>query len=490
LLTTDTYDVVIIGAGPAGLCAAMRLIELNVRVAIVEQKIFPREQIGESLSPGIRNIFDYLGIRDVLDNPSNLSSIPNKIIWEDQHEIFTKSNQESSNIIVNRGVFDATMLEQAKNKGAIIFQPAYILSEIEIDNRWQIKLVWEGKEHIIFSRIIFNARGRKGIRHSDRFLISPPLQALWMNIHQNNMPYESLVEAIPEGWLWGSPLTGHQYRLMLFLNPMDVKIQKAGTVFMKALNSSRLFKGIHPSLLSTRIKSCTAHTYFNATPWKDNYVHLGESAFALDPLSSTGVEKSMRFSLQAAAAVNTSLKRDERLLAKSFYEDRLIETVALHAEWTHAFYQNAWPAYYAPFWKIRSDFEPKSSANDSPFTKKVLQKIWDRQIEKAKPTYHNAAGNSLNDLWQKKVCLSSRLSYSKTPALVNDFIEMKMAIRHPTLEREIVYLEQVEIKPLLDLVSNDQTFGELTDKWSRYIPSEQARRIIIYLWNSEILSHS
>lgn len=60
------FDVIIIGAGPAGTCAALRLLHWGYRVALIEQTSFPRPQIGESLSPGIQNIFQYLDAEVVL----------------------------------------------------------------------------------------------------------------------------------------------------------------------------------------------------------------------------------------------------------------------------------------------------------------------------------------------------------------------------------------------------------------------------------------
>ena len=45
------YDVVIIGAGPAGCSAAIPLAQAGRSVAIVEKDGFPRFHIGESLFP-------------------------------------------------------------------------------------------------------------------------------------------------------------------------------------------------------------------------------------------------------------------------------------------------------------------------------------------------------------------------------------------------------------------------------------------------------
>ena len=47
----NTYDVLIIGGGPAGCAAAAILAEFGRRVLVLEREKFPRYHIGESLIP-------------------------------------------------------------------------------------------------------------------------------------------------------------------------------------------------------------------------------------------------------------------------------------------------------------------------------------------------------------------------------------------------------------------------------------------------------
>ncbi|MBN7827951.1 FAD-dependent oxidoreductase, partial [Bowmanella dokdonensis] len=44
-------DVVVIGAGPAGACAAAMLVDQGLSVIVLEKEQFPRFSIGESLLP-------------------------------------------------------------------------------------------------------------------------------------------------------------------------------------------------------------------------------------------------------------------------------------------------------------------------------------------------------------------------------------------------------------------------------------------------------
>src|SRR3954447_13672667 len=60
--TNDNYDVIIIGAGPAGSSAAAILAEKGRRVLILEREKFPRYHIGESLLPFTFQPLERLGL--------------------------------------------------------------------------------------------------------------------------------------------------------------------------------------------------------------------------------------------------------------------------------------------------------------------------------------------------------------------------------------------------------------------------------------------
>src|SRR6218665_1639805 len=59
---TSTVDVVVVGAGPAGLASAIVLAEAGLRVLLCERHLAPRAPPAESLHPGCETLLERLGV--------------------------------------------------------------------------------------------------------------------------------------------------------------------------------------------------------------------------------------------------------------------------------------------------------------------------------------------------------------------------------------------------------------------------------------------
>jgi len=60
------YDVAVIGGGPAGSTAATVLAKAGLKTLILEREKFPRFHIGESLLPLNQELFEGLGLHQIL----------------------------------------------------------------------------------------------------------------------------------------------------------------------------------------------------------------------------------------------------------------------------------------------------------------------------------------------------------------------------------------------------------------------------------------
>lgn len=202
---------------------AIRLLDMGYSVGMLEQEEFPRPQIGESLSPGIHNIFEYLNADHLLEDSMYLKNISARVIWENAANIYDRPGQNSGGIIVDRSKLDQELLKFTVSKGLYLIQPGKLKNSIGSKNEWILEIINGSTEIKIKSKIVLDARGRKGTLLNERVPIAPSAVAVWTHIDSNSIFNEAFIEAVDDGWLWGSPVSGNRYRIMTFTDPITLK---------------------------------------------------------------------------------------------------------------------------------------------------------------------------------------------------------------------------------------------------------------------------
>ncbi len=485
-LFPDKLDVCVLGAGPAGLCAALRLLEMGHTVGMIESEVFPRQQIGESLSPTVRNIFAYLDAEHLLHHESFLHHLPSNIIWESKEDVHQGKNRPE-NIIVDRSILDQQLLQLAVSRGLHLLQPAKLNAHHKTEEGWKLEVLSEGEIVSIQTLVVLDARGRKGTLAKERLSVSPAAVAIWTHIHSDLMPEETFVEAIREGWFWGAKVPGNRYRIMAFTDGKTIQ-QSKDQLLSELAKNTRFFSSIARQLEDSPTETCSVTSFVHQNPWNDQFIKLGEAAFTLDPLSSNGVEKAMRFSLQTAIAVNTFLKNRESSHAKDFYEEKLIESTSNHAHWTASFYETAWPyRENAPFWKNKAEIHLSIPTDSSEF----LQKLHAGFNSPPPFPSHKAPVSIpvdlvLNQIRSSKISPSPLITLKEVFAVNNDVVEIIQAVCHPELERPVGYLEQLSL-PLLLQEINGQTVEHAIELVNRKFSLEKAKKIIFHLWQNQLI---
>src|SRR5882724_3509492 len=127
MIPNDNFEVIIIGAGPAGSSAASLLQEHGHRVLVLEREKFPRYHIGESLLPFTFYPLKRLGLIDKMRqsafvkkysvqfvSPSGKTSQPFYFSTRYDRDTVAQTWQ------VLRSEFDVLLLGNARDKGAIV----------------------------------------------------------------------------------------------------------------------------------------------------------------------------------------------------------------------------------------------------------------------------------------------------------------------------------------------------------------------------------
>jgi flavin-dependent dehydrogenase len=134
---TQTFDTIVIGAGPAGSTAATLLAEQGLRVLVLEREKFPRYHIGESLLPFTSYPLKRLGLLDKMRqsgfvkkysvqfvSPSGRASEP--FYFSTRYEMEVAPTWQ-----VLRSEFDLMVMEHARAKGAEVLEEITVTELIQ-----------------------------------------------------------------------------------------------------------------------------------------------------------------------------------------------------------------------------------------------------------------------------------------------------------------------------------------------------------------------
>jgi flavin-dependent dehydrogenase len=137
----SSFDVIVIGAGPAGSAAAALLAEQNLRVVVLEREKFPRYHIGESLLPFTCYPLKRLGLLEKMRqsefvkkysvqfvSPSGKASQP--FYFSTRYEAGVAQTWQ-----VLRSEFDLMLMENARAKGAQVMEETTVQELLQEDGR-------------------------------------------------------------------------------------------------------------------------------------------------------------------------------------------------------------------------------------------------------------------------------------------------------------------------------------------------------------------
>jgi geranylgeranyl reductase family protein len=155
-LASDFYDVVVIGAGPAGSYAAYKLTSQGRKVAVLEQKEAPGMDICCTgiISP---ECFDSFGITsDVILARANSAKF-----FSPSGKSLRLATEKVQAYIVNRASFDQAIAARAKAQGAnYLFSSRVTGVAINRDGA-QIEALCQGSREILKARAVIIASGFK-----------------------------------------------------------------------------------------------------------------------------------------------------------------------------------------------------------------------------------------------------------------------------------------------------------------------------------------
>lgn len=174
----DSYDVVVIGGGPAGSTVATLVAEQGHSVLVAERDPFPRFKIGESLMPASYHTFERLGVLDEL----KASTFPRKYSVQfysksgraSQPFYFFETNPHESSQTwqVRRAEFDQLLVDNARKHGAEVEHGINVRGVVyEAGRAVGLDVEVGGEARRINSKVVVDASGQSAMLARSRGLI-------------------------------------------------------------------------------------------------------------------------------------------------------------------------------------------------------------------------------------------------------------------------------------------------------------------------------
>jgi flavin-dependent dehydrogenase len=336
----ERSDVVVVGAGIAGLAAARHLATAGLAVTCVDPDPFPRSRVGESLDWSTPRLLEEVGVSwqslvadgaAVYKRGVQVEPVGEKVTTSGPSDWFGRAPLRFGVVTfhADRVEMDRRLYESARNAGVRFVWERANGVEVEDGRVTAVTTTHAGGRRRLAADWFLDSSGR-GARLLGRRMKVPTREfgrakvCLW-TYFKTDAEREGTtfyVDSAGErylSWLWEIPIRPHEVSLGWVLDAATVAAAKRQGRELRDLLAGHLARFPRPAALLGSQPDfelhCTSFTpYSSRHACGPNWLLAGEAAAVPDPLTSNGVTAALRHARLAARSVLTARRRGRRQL--------------------------------------------------------------------------------------------------------------------------------------------------------------------------------
>lgn len=355
----NNYDVVIIGAGPAGSVAAARLIKEGKTVLVIEKMEFPRFVIGESLLPHCMDFLSELDLLPCIENEKFQPKTGVCFYHEDEICDFLFNDQFTENSWdytwqVKRAKFDHALISEVEKRGAEVSFNSEVLDVIIGVNGHIVQYNHSelGKQEAV-CKFVLDASGYGRVLpklfNLEIPVSTPPRGAIYTHVQDLNRSAKAsaniFVHAFNDNtaWIWSIPFSDDTTSVGIVGNADFVKEcnEDKSALFNQLIGEFPGLEGRYkdvPKIFEPKVNLNYAVSVKQL--YGDGYALCGNATEFLDPIFSSGVTFAISSGSISSALVVRQLN-GEKIDWEKEYSEKMKAGIDVFRSYVNAWYDGS-----------------------------------------------------------------------------------------------------------------------------------------------------
>ena len=301
----ESFDVAIVGGGPAGSSCAAYCALAGLRTLVLEREKFPREKVcGDCLNPSCWPVLERLGLQQQVRNlpHSKLDSV--EFIAIDGHKVVVDlPTGNDCELSVKRSLFDDLLLKRARELDAHVREGTTVTALANSEDRKIETAIGER----FSARPLIGADGRNStVARLCNLLPRPARERVALQAHvplPRDFGRRVVLQFLPEGYSGQAPVNETELNLCLVGAPPTISKLRQWAERHFDISAHQPWRTITPL---TRLPVPCAH---------ENLLFIGDAARVVEPFTGEGIYYALRSGELAADAITKINRRKDRLSA-------------------------------------------------------------------------------------------------------------------------------------------------------------------------------